>query len=242
LFFDWDLDAETYSTNVIDFDAARNLGYTYDTGSGPDTYAGITLLTDQNISYRAIYNDDGASGNPSWGIYDGFTDAEKWEAISGGVVYSQAGPEDVSQVIAAGPISIAPGEKNVVAFAMLAGDNLLDLQNNSDASNMFWQQLEPLDVESEKKNRVVKNFELGQNYPNPFNPLTKIEFKIPSAQYVRLEIYNSTGQKVADLIDQNLGSGRYEVSWDARNFASGVYFYQLRAGSFVQRRKMLLVK
>ena len=86
------------------------------------------------------------------------------------------------------------------------------------------------------------SFRLSQNYPNPFNPTTHINFRIAKAEKVTLEIYNITGQRVATLINSDLKAGEYTVDWNAQRFASGIYFYHLKAGSFTQTKKMILVK
>jgi hypothetical protein len=85
-------------------------------------------------------------------------------------------------------------------------------------------------------------YRLSQNYPNPFNATTRISFDLPRAQRVSLKVYNLLGQKVATLADGVLTSGSHELSFDGSHLASGVYLYRLDAGSFVQSRKMLLLK
>jgi hypothetical protein len=87
-----------------------------------------------------------------------------------------------------------------------------------------------------------KKFALEQNYPNPFNPATEIEFQIPAAGRVRLVVYDSLGKLLAVLVDGQREAGRHRVRWDGRTAASGVYLYRLEAGSFVQTRRMTLLK
>ncbi|CUS77662.1 T9SS type A sorting domain-containing protein [Candidatus Kryptobacter tengchongensis] len=89
---------------------------------------------------------------------------------------------------------------------------------------------------------VPKKYALYQNYPNPFNPYTTIKFELPVASSVRLELYNSAGQKVKDLFVGELPAGYHEVRVDGRDLSSGVYFYVLRANDFVGIKKMVLVK
>jgi hypothetical protein len=85
-------------------------------------------------------------------------------------------------------------------------------------------------------------FALDQNYPNPFNPTTNIEYAVPTDSRVTLNIYNSLGQEVATLVDDNMTAGRYVVTWDAKGIAGGTYFYRMQAGNTVLTRKMVLLK
>ena len=89
---------------------------------------------------------------------------------------------------------------------------------------------------------VPDEYELSQNYPNPFNPVTVIRYSIPKAEEVSLVVYNLIGEEIARLMDERKPAGSYTIKWDASNFASGIYFYRLQAGDFVQTRKMVLLK
>jgi hypothetical protein len=89
---------------------------------------------------------------------------------------------------------------------------------------------------------TLKSFDLLQNYPNPFNPTTIIRWHSSISSHQTLKIYDVLGKEIITLIDEEKPSGEYEVNFNAFNLSSGIYFYQLRAGSFVQTKKMLLVK
>ena len=89
---------------------------------------------------------------------------------------------------------------------------------------------------------IANEFKLFQNYPNPFNPSTTIEFTIPSTSKVTLSIYNISGQKLFDLIDHNLPAGYHSVKFSASELPSGIYIYALKAGSFSQAKKMVVLK
>lgn len=93
---------------------------------------------------------------------------------------------------------------------------------------------------------IPDKFELKQNYPNPFNPATTIAFDIQSmngqTQEVRLNVYDVSGKLVSELVNNNLSSGRYEITFNANNLSSGIYFYSLNAGSFKETKRMMLVK
>ncbi len=85
-------------------------------------------------------------------------------------------------------------------------------------------------------------FALDQNYPNPFNPSTLIRYSLKEDSFVSLKIYNVVGQEVASMVNRNQKAGRYELSFNASNLASGVYIYQISAGSFISSKKMMLLK
>lgn len=89
---------------------------------------------------------------------------------------------------------------------------------------------------------LPETFELYQNYPNPFNPLTIIQFRIPNSEFVSLKVYDVIGNEVATLVDEYKPAGMHNVQFTMNNLTSGVYFYQLKAGSFTETKKMILIK
>lgn len=89
---------------------------------------------------------------------------------------------------------------------------------------------------------VPTEFALDQNYPNPFNPSTQIEFALPGAAHVRLEVFNVIGERVAMLVDEVRQVGYHKVRFDGKSLSSGLYFYRLSAGERSFLRKMVLVK
>jgi hypothetical protein len=84
-------------------------------------------------------------------------------------------------------------------------------------------------------------FVLEQNYPNPFNPSTSIEYIVGSRKYVTLKVYDVLGREVAALVNEEKKAGSYELEWNAEKLSSGVYFYQLKTGSFIDTKKMILL-
>jgi photosystem II stability/assembly factor-like uncharacterized protein len=97
-------------------------------------------------------------------------------------------------------------------------------------------------VEENRQAQVPLQFSLNQNFPNPFNPATTIKFQVPSSGHVTLKVYAVLGQELATLVNQELTPGDYSVTWNAAEFASGVYLYRLQAGEFVRIRKLVLQK
>jgi len=90
--------------------------------------------------------------------------------------------------------------------------------------------------------RAPTTFLVEQNYPNPFNPQTRIRYQIPRSELVSVLVFDVLGRKVGTLVNERQNAGRYELEFDGRSFASGVYFVQVKAGRFIDRRKMLLVR
>ena len=94
---------------------------------------------------------------------------------------------------------------------------------------------------------IPENFKLCQNYPNPFNPTTRISFSIPESNFVKLEIFNSLGQKVRTLLNGKMNRGQHVVQWDGINdygnfVPAGTYFYRINAGEFTDTKRLSLIK
>lgn len=94
----------------------------------------------------------------------------------------------------------------------------------------------------QQQDGVPVTFDLAQNYPNPFNPTTNINFSIPQSGLVTLKVFNLLGQEVATLVNQNMLPGKYSVDFNASELSSGVFVYQLTAGTFTSTKKMMLLK
>jgi len=103
--------------------------------------------------------------------------------------------------------------------------------------------LDDEDIGSETRDpSIPTEYFLAQSYPNPFNSKTTIKFGLPEAGMVKIEIYNVMGRKIATVVDKNLSAGYHSTLWDGRDFASGIYFYRIEAGSFIKTRKMMLLR
>ena len=153
----------------------------------------------------------------------------------------------------------------VFKFGIRGSDNesafgLNHLENISDADTQFtinaqWGSInpnfynkwdynlrKPVLTGVEELTGIAQVYALAQNYPNPFNPSTKIEFSLPKQSAVDLKVFNILGQEVATLVHATLNAGQHAVSFDARNLASGLYFYRISAGEFSSVKKMMLLK
>lgn len=127
----------------------------------------------------------------------------------------------------------APYDESLMDWPMLEHDNNY---------TCFYGPVNPNPLNVGKDKQLLGKFKLSQNYPNPFNPSTTIEYYIPQTSDVVLSIYNIKGQKINELVNQQQQSGYYKVKFNAMNYSSGVYFYQIKAGDFKQVKKCLLIK
>jgi len=91
-------------------------------------------------------------------------------------------------------------------------------------------------------NNIPKEFNLKQNYPNPFNPVTNIKYDIPKNEFVIIKIYDLLGREIKILVNEFKNAGSYIISFNGSELASGIYFYRIQAGSFVQVKRMVLIK
>ena len=100
---------------------------------------------------------------------------------------------------------------------------------------------EIVSVENDEASKF-RSFELEQNYPNPFNPTTKIKFTISDFGYVSLKVYDVLGNEVAALVDEEKPAGNYEINFNASEITSGIYFYKIQIGNYIETKKMVLLK
>jgi hypothetical protein len=99
----------------------------------------------------------------------------------------------------------------------------------------------PSDLKENPLN-VPAEFKLFENYPNPFNPSTTFRYSIPTQSKVIIKVYDVIGNEIETLMDEQKSVGTYELTWNAENLPSGVYFYQLKAGDYISTKKMVLLR
>ncbi|HEY3251758.1 MAG TPA: SBBP repeat-containing protein [Ignavibacteria bacterium] len=139
-------------------------------------------------------------------------------------------------------------------YNAVRGDSPVDIvvDNNYNVYVTGWSTLNEQDILTIKysqltgirpvSNEIPMGFELQDNYPNPFNPATHLRFEIPELRFVNLKIFDALGKNITTLVNENLKPGRYEVTWDASNYTSGVYFYRLTADNYTDTKRMILIK
>ncbi|HXH99193.1 MAG TPA: S8/S53 family peptidase [Sphingobacteriaceae bacterium] len=237
MFADWDINGD--GRDVTKYDAANRLGYVY-AKTGSKLYAGVKLLSNasQPAYYPLSYQ---VQGNPLQS--GGFTIAEKFETLSSGIKSlglgeSSANGYDVMFVIGSGPYTVKAGRSIKVAFAFLGGDNLNDLTGSAVAAQNKYESLNaraPLPAISDQ-------LILKQNYPNPVTSFTTIEYNIPVDGKVELSLYNTLGQRVKNMMNQNISQGYYTIETDLSDLPEGVYICKLRLGNQERAVKVLVEK
>lgn len=236
LFIDWDLVEGSGDGDITKWDPNSNAGYVYNVNQNPSMFTGTALVSDGSYNFWAILNGGNDGG---FSIYDGFTDVEKWQAMSSGIGKSSAGPGDISHVVSGGPYSINPGESLDVAFIIGAGDSLGQFNDAVANARILYNNI----ITSAKDEKTSPlSFNLLQNYPNPFNPSTVISFSLAQRGMVTLKIYDILGKEVAVLLNEEKDAGVYSYNFNAGNLASGVYIYKLQSNGFTSSKKLMLLK
>ncbi len=152
------------------------------------------------------------------GMYVSFNTGDSWEFLGEGL-----------PIVTVGDIKIHPTANFLVAGTHGRSMYKIDLDMVTG-------------VEKDNENTTLNSFVLEQNYPNPFNPSTNIRYAIGSQQFVVLKVYDVLGNEVEKLVSEEKPEGVYEVEFDASVYSSGVYFYKLQVGNFIDVKKMLMIK
>lgn len=126
-----------------------------------------------------------------------------------------------------------------VPFRSSGGDYVFEITGASLAKNMGGSEI---DIQSENIITIPEEFCLNQNYPNPFHPSTTIEFGIPEATDVKINIYDIQGRLVTTLVNSNISAGFHKVIWNASEYSSGIYFVKMSTDQFTKTMKISLLK
>jgi hypothetical protein len=123
-----------------------------------------------------------------------------------------------------------------------AGNSTLHYSSKVNADSIIFKLIDFNPTIVEELETELEYFNLHQNYPNPFNPNTRINYQIPEQSFVTLKIFDVLGKEIDTLVNEEKPAGKYKVEFDGNGLPSGVYFYQLQAGSFVETKKMILLR
>ncbi|TAK66490.1 MAG: T9SS type A sorting domain-containing protein [Bacteroidetes bacterium] len=204
------------SPNGTVFAGLKN-GGAYRTTDYGQTWERIAYGISKTV-YAMAVNSDGHvyAGTDGSAVYRSIDNGTNWEWIYSGMQWSQK-----------------------IRSMVVDKDDYVYAGTNGNGVFRSLQATTPVD---EQEFKIPTAFALAQNYPNPFNPATVIQYSVPSNQYVSLKIYNMLGEEVATLVDGMQDAGYKKQTWDASGLPSGIYYYQLHAGEFVETRKLLLVR
>ena len=228
----------------------------YRAGDNDPSWTAIALPR-ENVLALATWGATLVAGTDGAGIYLSTDNGVNWKATNTGLtnthVYALlvsgpnifAGTDDgvfhsFNGAVSWTPVNAGLSNTHVHALA-LSGDDLF-IGTEGGPVGVWRRPLAQMTGVERKSSGSPWSFSLSQNYPNPFNPSTTINFSLSEAEVVSLKVYDVLGKEVAELIRERLRAGYYRVTWDAHHEPSGVYFVELRAGSFTRVKKMILTK
>jgi len=212
-----DINAFGFGPGVV-FAVGSNGAMIKTTDAG-NSWSSVSVPTSENL-----FSVDASKQNANWIIACGSNGTIIKSTDAGTSWFLQASPttENLNCVYAA---------SNSIHFAGGMDGTLLKTNDGGG---------DPVGINDEEE--IPTEFSLDQNYPNPFNPSTTIKFTIPEASYVSLKIFNSLGEAIETLVAEELSAGNYKHELNATKLTSGIYFYILNTGKFLQTKKMILLK
>jgi serine protease len=239
IFCDYDITAATASSNKDAFDATNRMGYAWYTGAG-GIYAGTKLLSrTAAVTHYAIDNLAGGGGGIDISTAAGFSDANKYLTLSTNRAAAGTGTpagNDVIDVTSSGPFTIAAGDSIQVAFALIAGDNLADLQNSAVNAQLIYDGVATSNQEASSPIAKVNA------YPNPATGMTNIVIIAPEDMNAELNLFNTNGQIVAALHHGELKAGEHHFEVNLLSFPAGMYAYRLTSQKGSISRRLVVTK
>ncbi|MEW6470534.1 MAG: S8/S53 family peptidase [Bacteroidota bacterium] len=233
---DWDVTDVTYGNNKANQDASRKMGYVYNTIGG-GYYAGIKVLTQTPFNHYGIDNVGGGGGgvDPTAGTPE-FSTSEKFTVLSTSrptAGNTQTNGNDVMSCVSSGPFTVNVGDSVKVAFALLAGDNLADLQTSADNAQVMYDGLTGMSSESLNE----YGFDV---YPNPTNGLSYLQFFLDEAATVDIRLFDALGNEVATVASGEMGAGKQDLWADLSRLSSGMYYYQITVNGKTISKKIIV--
>jgi len=235
LYLDWDVG--DYEANYVNFNPENRLGYQWAADS--KFFGQALLFPAQAASFRAIKNETY--------IYNSYTDKTKWQFMTEGFKVTQSdGANDWSQMLTAGPFLLNSGEKTKVAFAVLGGEDEVDLLQNTRTAQEKYSEIAAVPHRSGVTD-LPHRFFLSANFPNPFNQATVIQYSVPKMTHIEISVFNLRGQIVNTLVNRQEAAGIFDIQWDGTDHQgkvapTGIYFIRFLSDKHQQTRKIVLIR
>jgi len=229
LFMDWDI-YNCYANRTL-WDEQLNMSYSFPINGG--IYAGIMLLYPENAKTYA-FDTDGSSNSIE--IYDGFSDVEKYTALSTNRNSAglEAGGNDIASMVSSGPFTINVDDSVNIAFAILAGDNYYDIKNSAIMAKDKYYNI------SNINNHTANNLNLEISiYPNPVTNSFNINLNLPESGNISIKLLNTIGYTVDVLLSKYLTEGIYNFQFNKGNLPDGLYFCEIRSDKISKTVKFI---
>ncbi|WP_445665349.1 S8 family serine peptidase [Fodinibius sp. AD559] len=226
LFNDWDIGSNSGNNNIA-FSESDSLLYISDaSSSSTQPMVSVAHLGPLSGALAIDNTIKGRQDSVTFGIYDGFSDAEKEASLTAETVRTDLQNTDVSAVTSSGPYTLNPGADITVGFVYAFGDDLNELRDQiaeARSRNLF--KVSPTGRAT--ADETPQQTRLFQNYPNPFHEETEIHFNLDHDSHVTLTVFDVLGRKVRQLTNTNFEAGAHFLTFNAHNLSSGVYFIRL---------------
>lgn len=241
LFNDWDLGSNP-SQNNISFSEADSILYISDASqSSTQPLVAVAHLGPISGALAIDNTIEGQTDSLTFGLYDGFTDTEKSNALTSGTERTSVQNTDASAVTASGPYTLDPMAEVTVGFVYAFGDDLDQLRNQiaeARSRNLF-----PVSPTGKAvSDNVPQQTKLYQNYPNPFRENTRLRIDLQQSTNVTITIFDALGRKIRTVADEEFQAGSHFIRFTADRLSSGVYFVRLKTDRETQTIPMTLIK
>jgi len=240
LFNDWDLGNS--GNNDVSFSESDSVLYVSDASDGSSQPVAAVAHLGPLSGALAIDNSiQGQQDSLTFGLYDGFTDAEKSTALKSKTVRTEVSGTDVSAVVGSGPYTIDPGAQVTAGFVYAFGNDVDQLRSQiaeARSRNLF----SVSNTGTATSDEVPPQTQLFQNYPNPFNENTQLRIDLQQPTNASLTVYNTLGRKVRVVANREFEAGSHFIPFNAGNLSSGVYFLRLKTNQRSQTIPMTLIK
>lgn len=238
IFTDWDIDAATYASNRAAFDQGNKMGYAFYSGTN-GKYAGVKLLTTTApVMHYAVDNVSGGAGGADL-VTSGFDTGEKYVTLSTNRASAGASGNgaDIIDIVSSGPFNVPAGDSITVAFALIAGDNLTDLQTSAVNAQTKYNMINPLSTSIKNSYNPANSFAF---FPNPTSIESTIAVKMTSDCDLTIKIIDLLGKEIMLVANQRVHVGESIFKVDTSKLPSGLYYCSISANDKTELQKFII--